>query len=468
MAAPAFITAEVRLPPAAREAGWWLLVLVAALATAQLTLLDPRWGCTLALLVLALGVYAHSRRAGLAVIWLTWLLAPGVRRLFGLVGGNGDADPLSLAPFLLTAAVALLELRASRLSRGAGRWLLIALTAYAIGLPAGLSSPRAALFGALAYGAAVLAFAIGYREPLRAPPGLQRILLIGAPLLAIYGVLQYVALPSWDETWLSTVDFVTAGAPESGRVRVFATLNSPGTFAMVLALAALAYLSLRRLSPLALAGVGAVLAGLGLTYVRGAWGALLLAAIAITAASRGRTAPRLALIAGLAVAGLTFAAAQGSTGSAIVARFDTFGSLGQDESTQTRLATPLSVAPEAAARPLGAGLGSAGEPSRLSTTAGFRYTDNAYLSLLYQVGPLGFLLIVAAIAAGMRRAWRGVRSAPRGTDLLVFGLLFFILVAAWSGDLFYGVTGIAFWYLLGVAWRRDDARAVERARRSPA
>jgi O-antigen ligase len=241
-------------------------------------------------------------------------------------------------------------------------------------------------------------------------------------------------------------------------VRVFATLNSPGTFAMILAPAALAYLAVRRLTPLALLGLCATLAGLALTYVRGAWGALLLAAIAMTVASRGRMAPRLALITVLAAAGLAVAAAQGSTGSAIVSRLDTFGSLGQDESTQTRLSTPLSVVPQAASRPLGAGLGSAGEASRLSTAGGFRYTDNAYLSLLYQLGPLGFALAVAAIAAGMRRAWRGVRAAPRGPDLFVFGLLFFILVAAWSGDLFYGVTGIAFWYLLGVAWRRDDVR----------
>jgi putative inorganic carbon (HCO3(-)) transporter len=458
VSAPAFIQAEVRIPPAAREAGWWLLVLAAALATARLTLIDPQWGCTLALVVLTLGVYARSRRAGLAVVWVAWLLAPGVRRLFGLTGATSDADALSLAPFLLTAAIALLELRAGRLSRGAGRWLLVALAAYALGLPAGLASPEAALFGAFAYGTAVLAFAVGYREPPRAAPGLQRVLLIGGPLLAVYGVVQYVALPSWDETWLNTVDFVTAGAPEHGHVRVFSTLNSPGTFAMILALAALAYLALRRFSPPALAGLAAVLAGLALTYVRGAWGALLLAAIAMTLASRGRMAPRLALVAMLTVAGLAIAGAQGSTGAAIVARFDTFGSLGRDESTQTRLATPLSVVPQAAARPLGAGLGSAGEPSRLSTAGGFRYTDNAYLSLLFQLGPLGFALVIAAIAAGMRRAWRGVRASPRGADLVVFGLLVFILIAAWSGDLFYGVTGIAFWYLLGVAWRRDDHR----------
>jgi putative inorganic carbon (HCO3(-)) transporter len=468
VAVPTLTSGSPRLTAVVRDAGWWLLVLAAALATARLTLVEPQWGCTLALVVLTLGVYARSRRAGLILIWLTWLLAPGIRRVFGLVSGGGNADPLSLAPFLLTATVALLELHAARLSRGAGRWLLVALAAYAIGLPAGLSSPQAALFAALAYGTGILSFAIGYREPLRRPPELERILLIAAPLLALYGLVQYVALPSWDQAWLSTVDFVTAGAPESGRVRVFASLNSPGTFAMVLALAALCYLTVRRMTLTALAGLTCVLVGLGLTYVRGAWGALVLAAVAMTLASRGRTGPRLALIAVLAVGSLAVAAAQGSTGSAIVARFNTFGTLGQDESTQTRLSTPLSVVPQAAGRPLGAGLGSAGEPSRLSSAGGFRYTDNAYLSLLYQVGPLGFLLVAGAIGAGMRRAWRGVKRSPRGADLLVFGLLFFILVAAWSGDLLYGVTGIAFWYLLGVAWRRDDARVTQRARRSTA
>ena len=34
-------------------------------------------------------------------------------------------------------------------------------------------------------------------------------------------------------------------------------------------------------------------------------------------------------------------------------------------------------------------------------------------------------------------------------------MLTFMLVGMLTGDLFYGITGLAFWYLLGLAIRRE-------------
>jgi putative inorganic carbon (HCO3(-)) transporter len=465
MTARSLSTALPRKDAVLREGAWWLLVLIACAVTAQLTLIDARWGCTLALLVLTGGLHLRSRAAGLVCVWAIWLLAPGLRRMLGEATGYSDADPLALAPFLATALVGVLELRRAGLSRGARLVLAAALGGYAIGVPMGLVSPEAMVFGLFAYSVGVLAFVLGYGEPLRGGLTLEHVLLLVVPLLAVYGIWQYFDLPSWDATWLETVEFVTAGAPEEDRVRVFATLNSPGTFGMVLGITALGFLTLRRLGPLSLLGLALVLAGLGLTYVRGAWGALALSAIGATLLTRGRMLPRLVLVLALMIGGLLFSAARSTTGAAIVDRINTFGSLSQDESSNARIATPQQLVPDAVARPAGAGIGSAGEASRLREQETFRYTDNAYLSLLYQIGPFGFVLVMGAIAAGMRRAWRSARASPRGTDLLVFAVLAFILVACWSGDLLYGVTGIVFWYLLGVAWRRDDMRARLRTER---
>jgi O-antigen ligase len=105
---------------------------------------------------------------------------------------------------------------------------------------------------------------------------------------------------------------------------------------------------------------------------------------------------------------------------------------------------------------VGFGLGSAGEASRLGGNQGFRYTDNGYLSLLYQVGPFGFLMVAAAVAIALRRAWRVARrpDSPR-LDLAILAMLVFLLVGMLAGDLLYGMTGVAFWYLLGLAVRRE-------------
>jgi hypothetical protein len=396
-------------------------------------------------------------------MWLIWLLTPGLRRLFELSAAHSDADPLALLPFLVTGLIAILELWRAPLTRSA-RWAVaLGLTGYAIGIPTGLASPESMLFGLFAYGVGVLAFGLGYTEPLRGQLTLRRVLVVAMPVLSVYGIWQYFYLPKWDQQWLETVNFVTAGAPAEDKVRVFASLNSPGTFAMMLAITAAAFLVGRRLPPWSLLGLGLVLTALALTYVRGAWLALTVAALAATVATRGRLLPRLGFVIALLVGAVAYSAAHGATGGVVIERFSTFGSLGSDESTQTRLSTPLQLAPQAASKPLGAGLGSAGEASRLSSGEGFRYTDNGYLSLLYQVGPFGFVLVIGVILAGLRRAWRNARAGPRGIDLFVFALIVFVLVASLTGDMFYGITGIVFWYLLGAAWRRQDVRLAARA-----
>ena len=49
--------------------------------------------------------------------------------------------------------------------------------------------------------------------------------------------------------------------------------------------------------------------------------------------------------------------------------------------------------------PLGHGLGTAGEASKLSGNTALRAPDNGYLALMYQVGPIGFLLVLAALGS---------------------------------------------------------------------
>jgi hypothetical protein len=142
-----------------------------------------------------------------------------------------------------------------------------------------------------------------------------------------------------------------------------------------------------------------------------------------------------------------------------VGRASTFGSLNGDVSARARVATPLQVLPSAVTQPAGHGIGSAGEASRLGPSSQLRNTDNGYLSLIYQVGPFGFVLVLGAAMVGLARAAGNLgryRSDP--LDVLVLGMLGFLMVGMLGGDLLYGVTGMIFWYLLGVAVKRSEAR----------
>lgn len=442
---------------------WVAVALSTALATSWLTLRSLQMGGSMVLLVCAVGVYIRSRPAGLTIVWLLWLLTPWLRRVFELEEGYSATDALALVPFLATGVIAAIELYRAELSSAARRIIVLAGAGYVVGLPTGLVAPESAAFAALAYGVAVACFAIGYREPQRMESlTLRRALLIGAPLLSMYALAQYfLPLPAWDEQWLVSVEDTlnTVGSPDGDNIRVFSTLNSPGTFAMMLGVAFVCFITLRRFSPLALLGIALTLSALLLTYARSAWLASIVALVAVVLASRGKATGRLAVVAVLLVGGLAAAGGSG-TGSAIVGRADTLGSLGSDMSARERQNAPAQIVPQAAANPLGEGLGQAGEASKLSGASELRNSDNGYLSLIYQLGPLGMALVLTAIGMGVRRAWRNIRLGAEPLDLLCFGLVVFFLVGMLAGDLLYGVTGMAFWYVLGVAVQRNEHREV--------
>lgn len=437
---------------------WWLLVIAVSLLTAHLTLISIQYGCTIALVVITVGLYARSRTAGLVAVWLCWLVAPFARRVFLLSDPVVGAEPLALAPFLVTAVVISLELQQITLSKRLRKTLLYVVVGYAIGVPMGfLAAPPAAAFAFFAYVTAAGCVVIGYRESTQVRAVLPRLLVASAPFLALYAFRQYyvLPLPEWDEVWREAAAFETGQSSDQGRIRVWSTLNSPGTFAGVMGVASIAYLTTRRLTPWTLAGTLAVLAALALTYVRSAWLGLVITLVALVIVSRGgalkRVVPLIVILAALGPVALG-----GSTEAALSERASTFANLGTDTSGESRAGGSIVVIPYALSQPLGTGVGSAGEATRLGGGGGLRVTDNGYLSLLFQVGPAGFLLVMIAAGGAVRRAWRNAWRRPRGLDLLAFGIIVFSAVTFIFGDQLYGVGGMFFWYAAGIALGRSE------------
>lgn len=442
----------------ARGIAWWLMAGLVAVLTAWLTLKSVQLGCVITMLVLAVGLYVRNRTAGLTVVWLIWLLAPLLRRIFLLSEPIQTADPLALAPFLVTAAIIVLELTQVELSRRARRYLILLVAAYALGLVLGLLvGPQAAAFAFFAYGTAVGCFVIGYREAEQQRLVLPTVLMIALPLLSLYAFRQYfLPLPDWDHAWLRSADINSVGSPESGRIRVWSTLNSPGTFALVLGVTALVLVTWRRLTPLKVVGLVAVMGALALTYVRSAWVGIVLTLFLMVLATRGAAVKRL-LPVGVVLLVVAPLILSGSTGVALSERFNSLFALNTDESAQARQATPTGLLPVAAARPIGTGLGTAGEPSRLNQqSSALRYPDNGYLSLIGQVGPVGFVVVISillsAVASGWRNAWRRRSS----TDVLVFAVLAYMVITLFAGDQFFGIGGMIMWYMAGIAVRRRE------------
>jgi putative inorganic carbon (hco3(-)) transporter len=456
-----------RRAPAAREhLGWAAAVLGAAALTAALLLWSIQAAVTGCAVFGLLALYATDRTVGATALLGFWWLVPSVRRIVQYDSGYVDSDPLSLAPFLATGGIVVLELSRARISPKATRVLACAALAFAIGLPVGLTAgPFAAVYALGGYLAALGLAVVGYGEARRgATPSLGGAAKLLLPLVALYAVVQSVWMPPWDQAWLDTVDITSIGVGEQdGAIRAFATLNAPGTLAGVLGVGLAWFLAQRRFGAGALIAAGLCLAALALTYVRGAWIALILAALAHALVTRGRSGTRIlgAAVAMIVVVG-ALAGSNPAAGS-LVTRISSLGSLNEDTSAQARVATPSAMLAEGVSAPFGHGSGTVGEASRLGGgESDLRYPDNAYLSLLVQSGPIGLLLMLAALAAILRSAWRLARtpSPHRAHAEACFAVLVFVLVFMVSGDHFYGAVGVAFWlvagYVLGLERRAGD------------
>jgi hypothetical protein len=431
-----------------------LAVVVGGCLIGICTVVSPQLGCALAMTAGVVLLYMASPPVGLLALWATWLVVPGLRRLFGLLGPYLESDPLSAAPFVATAVVAGIQIARTRLDATTRRVLALAGAGLAVGVPAGAASPEAMLYAVAAYGGGVLAYVLGRTERAGAMEDLtlRRALVAAAPAVALYGIAQYfLPLTAWDARWLQTVDFTSIGAPEEGRVRIFSTLNAPGTLAPVLAVALLFFMASPRVRIVSAIGAVIVSAALALTYVRGAWVAFAAAALVVAVMARTTAARVTVGLCGLLVAGALVAGGSTPTTAAISERLQTFGSLESDASASERLTAPSRIVPDAIARPVGHGLGSAGEATRLRPDSALQSPDSGYLSLLYQLGPVGFLLVMAALAIPAHVIARHVLSggARDRESVLLLAFATFAVIVLFFGDLFYGVTGVVLWYLLG-------------------
>jgi O-antigen ligase len=99
-----------------------------------------------------------------------------------------------------------------------------------------------------------------------------------------------------------------------------------------------------------------------------------------------------------------------------------------------------------------------GQARRLSAAPEkFSFPDNGYLAILYQVGPLGFLMVVGSLVGvavwsltgPLASRWRGARL----TALVGLGTLLFLELGA---DVLYGVTAPMAWYFAGVLMRLGE------------
>lgn len=164
--------------------------------------------------------------------------------------------------------------------------------------------------------------------------GAVRAFLVVMPALGAYAIYQYVSPPMWDQYWMRSAPMDSIGYPAPYQVRVFSTMNSPGSYATFTVCGLLLVGFCRSGWSSVLLAVPCSL-GLLLSQYRSAWIELIVALLfcMLFAATR-RRAIGFACGGAIAIAG---ALSTSPFSDVIATRLDSLGNGSQDGSAQERI-----------------------------------------------------------------------------------------------------------------------------------
>jgi hypothetical protein len=147
-----------------------------------------------------------------------------------------------------------------------------------------------------------------------------------------------VSPSSWDSLWMqgaAELGMDSIGVPEPFSLRVFSTMNSPGSFGAILLAAIL--VALKRPLPVAIPAVSCMLLGLGLCQYRTIWAATALGILMLAVMRPRAFSPRNLLAAGVMLLALSATALLPEVRDTIARRIDSVNELKADRSGEERL-----------------------------------------------------------------------------------------------------------------------------------
>jgi len=404
--------------------------------------------------VLAGGIL-FARSAGGYVsftLWL-WFVTPFVRRVFDYHHGWSPASAVLIAPPAVALLSVITILRRMNELRGImyAPYLLVLLAfgyGFSVGvINAGLIPATYALVTWLAPAFFGLHIALSWRRYPEMGKAVRTTFVWALPILAAYGLYQFVKMPRWDAAWMINADMKSIGAPRPYLARVFGTLNTPGPFAAFLATGSLMLLPYKgklRFISIALAMVSLLLA-----RTRAVWVAFV---IGLLVQQIGQPLGRLPkrTIAVIFVALLAIPVANIPQFSAIIApRLATLTNLSEDNSFKKRYNFSEAAAVSIVETAEGNGLGMTGGAIKLNAMQGVRSLDNGFLEVFYIYGWPGGSLFFLGIAGLMIQSVRfretktdSFANAVRASSVALVSILPI-------GDVFTGPTGTLLWMSVG-------------------
>ena len=378
------------------------------------------------------GYQLYKRNESYFLSFTLWIcmLAPLLRRLVDYRTSYQLQSLILLAPLLLTLLPAI-HLR-RRLARVApvirtGTFLTLGGVIFGAGVGMikhpGIEVISSTLMWLGPIMLCVFAASIEDREELRRV--LRSTFICGVLLMSAYGIYQFVVAPPWDTYWLHEVNIGSLspsfGHPQPYGIRVWSTMNSPGSFALFLSAALIWLATLDGFFP-AMANMMGYLT-LSLTLVRSAWMMTIIGILTI----------------GLVAGGLLYV----SQFPGVTARLNSFHSLKSDRSVEERKAMYRYMTGYILSNPFGDGLQSS--PGDIH---GY-LIDSTFVELFALQGWIGGLCYGAGLTYLLGNMARRLRSdSPEKVGAIAVTLA--CATQAASGDILYRQGGVVLWLFIGV------------------
>lgn len=468
-------TSALTVDPSRPRAITLLLLCVLVLGASAAVMIVVPEGITqfgLLLLLLAPAVMMSIMDSGylMPYILIVWTIAPALRRLTDWSLGTYQTTSLvTLAPLLVTATLAIPLLSHPIVLTPRWRKILFSFGA-ALMYAAAVGVVRNGFSFLYDFGNYVIPLLIVFYVFSRPAAHRERdrylnALVVAAVLMSVYGWVQYLTVPPWDAFWMKHAGMGSIGKPIPLKIRVFSTLNSPGSAAIYLSTALGLMFSLKQWrNTLGWVAMGLVASALILTMVRISWLTLVVFILVVIATSpssqRLRSGVMVVVAAILLVLAIPFLpGAQG-----ISKRFQSFTALDQDRSYTTRREIAGNLLSTAISNPIGKGIGGVGMGLKLSGSGAREedaIIDNGVISLLKTFGLVGILLFFRALWL-IFSTIRKEAGSGRGWDIylrLAMAGLVSITATLASSSNFSGLGAVLLWLLVALAFTEPPADA---------
>lgn len=412
-------------------------------------------------------IFAYPIVAGLLGAWLyakqpvfylgfslwIWSITPLVRRLIDYQIGEYVSLNLAMVAPLLVSAMTIISIfrYGSSLTKREYIPFLLVIIALLYGYGIGLTK-NGLLSSTLALLSWLLPVCTGFHIAVlwKMYPQHQRVikstltwimLLTGA-----YGVLQFFSPMPWDTLWMVGSKMQSIGQPEPFQIRVFSTLNSPGPYALV-AMSGLILL-LGKTGLFARIATGFGMGGFLLSLVRSAWGGWIVALLYMVFRSVGATRKRLMtvlLTTAVVCVPLFFLA---PVTNQVNDRMESFSTLEEDNSLLVRLHFMKVAATWTLQDPIGAGIGSVGSSSKLSSGEQHEAFDSGILAVPFTLGWIGAVLYYTALGMLVHRMMKIDRQGSDPFTLVSSAVAIALLSLLFFVNTLGGISGILLWAFL--------------------